>query len=649
MFEPTDIVKKNSFLNGLIAPLILAGFVTALAYQLFFYFAPFLWSFNVTLPMKEYVPDARGALLGPRSGVQVYALYGLVHLIVGVTFVLYFFIGKIHSSSLRLSLLILFALPALLFFREVGFTAPMAEYSRFVLNDRPGILFILSMLGGTLFLSLFLNRPLGLTLILAILLFPVCMVASSAYSTIDYNFILFPALKILHGCPLNQTGFQYDHLLSLLAVVWMKLGFSFYTFSFVGQISVYAFFVGLYLFGCRFFKHKGYALYLVTSAVLVRMYGNIADIIQCFQVTPLRLDWWFVVLLTVFYKGESHWLVGMVLGFLWVFHHAFGVIYTLTYGVFVLSLFAVDVMSKKASLKQTLRNYGVLYAKNLLLLGLSVLLYRLFFAFGQHAASVYRQQGFNFIRILPQSFYWYVPVMLSLVFILNWRSRRFLSERSFRSAYFLIFLAIGNSLYFFGRSHENNIINISSILLFCLFLLFDLLQSEWERYSPSRFSKWILPALAVVFIAGISCVYSGRGSERIRRQADNLRNIFSYDYGKKTRFHHDVEIVKKLTRSSPNVTFVSVEDGYYYYEGGYAPQNTYSATDSRLFLLKDYRSFLEKPLQNGHYLVMPGIPTNNDDPFYINAPHFGAVLSTLHAKCIQVGPEMFVMSDNPIG
>ena len=639
MLNQPGLSKKVSFFFTFLCPLVLAGFVTTVAYQLFFHFAPFIWSFNSRLPILEYIPTVRSVVTTPRNGIQIYVLYGLVHLIVATTFGLYCFINKIHHPFFRRGLAFLFALPSLLFLREVGFTPPMAEYSKALLHDVPAMYFILSVLGITVILSLLINTRRILAVILSLLLLPICMVASSAYSSVDYNLILFPAMRIFHGFPLNQTGFQYDHLLSLLAVLWIKLGFSFYQFNLVGQFSVYAFFMGLYLFGRRLFTHKCYALYLLISAVLVRMYGNIADIIFCIQVTPLRLDWWLVALLAVYSKGDAHWLTGLALGFLLIFHHSFGVIYTLAYAILVLFFFGMDVLSKKDPLSTVSRNYVMLYAKNGVLLGASFLIYRVFFAYGPSSAETFRQHGLGFIPVLRQSFYWYVPVMLGVVFIYHWRNRFFLPGRHFRAVVFLILLAIGNSLYFFGRSHENNIINISSILLLCLFLLFDLVHSEFERSFSWKPARWILPLLAVVFIGAISFVYAGKAPERLREQAANFmaHEMCGRDHGVEQLLRSNTTLIKELTRFNPKVTFVSGLEAYYYHESGYVPQSP-SGIPAMLFM-KDMVGFLDTQLLEGYYLAMP----RHD------ALTYGEVMVRPRARNGVPYPFVLIISNNEIG
>ena len=641
MLKSSDRVSKSVVASraSFFTPIVLAGFVTAFAYQLFYLYAPFIWSFNFTLPLGEYVPAIRIFIRELRNGMQVYVLYGLVHFIIAITFLLYCLINKISVPSLRQTFLILFALPCLLLFKTVGFFPPFAEYSRSLLHDVSAMHFILSVLGITILLSLLLKNRQTLLIAVALFLFPVCMVASAHYSTEDYEYILFPAMRILRGFSLNQTAFQYDHLLSLLAALWMKLGFSIYSFNLVGQISVYAFFMGLYLFGRRFFTHKCYALYLLISAVLVRMYGNLVDIVACFQVTPLRLDWWFIVLLAVFFKGDAHWVTGLVLGFLLIFHHAFGVIYTLAYGLLVIFFFCMDAISKKDPLRTVSRNYVALYAKNVFLIGVSLLIYYLFFTCGSSSAATFRKTGIGFMRISRQSFYWYVPMMLSLAFIYHWRGRDFLSARHFRAGIFLILLAIGNSLYFFGRSHEHNIINISSILLFCLFFLFDLVHSEFERSSFSKSSKWILPLLAVVFILGISVVYAGRASERLRNQAVNLwaNEADGRVRGFEQYLHAHTRYIKELTRFNPKVMFVSGLAAYYYYESGYVPQS-HIVLPARFFM-KDLVDFLNAQLLKGYYLVMP----------MADLESYGEVMAHLPARHAVSDSTMIIISNNDIG
>lgn len=637
-----DFSKKSSFFLSLAIPFIIASFVTAMFYQLFFHYAPRIWSLNIILPQSEYHPLIRINLL-ERNGIQVYVLYLLLHLIIATAFCVYYFLSKVSSAFFKPIVLFLFFIASLLFYKNIGCHPPMAEYSRPLFRDLPGVLFIFLNLGITGILSFLNNKAHLLTILLAILLFPICMMASAPYGTEDYNFILLPAVRILNGFHFNQTGFQYDHLLSLLAVLWIKSGFSIYTFNLLGQIFVYIFFIGLYLFARRYFSHSYYALYLVISAVLVRIYGNLGDIVYSFQVTPLRLDWWFVVLLAVFYKKPHHWLVGLTLGFLLLVHHAFGMIYTMAYMLFILILLVEDILGSGDSLAGVLRCYGVLYARNVFFIAVAFVPYKLFFAFREHSALFYQQYGVGFLPISRQSFYWYIPIVLILIFILLYRNKSFLSERHFKAGLFLILLTIGNSLYFLGRSHENNIINISSILLFCLFFLFDLLHGEIERNFSSKFSKYALFFLAFALIFGISYAYSGTGSKRIMAQNYVFQSHFAYDRELKPFFQNNTEFFKKVTHADPKVTFASSNDAYYYYEGGYVPQNPLCLADARMIVVvKNLKNFFNAQLEKGYYLIMPTIPLREWQ-------HFGEILMTLPARNRKFYPEALIISNKEIG
>ncbi|MCX5726369.1 MAG: hypothetical protein NT030_04180, partial [Candidatus Saganbacteria bacterium] len=205
----------------------------------------------------------------------------------------------------------------------------------------------------------------------------------------------------------------------------------------------------------------------------------------------------------------------------------------------------------------------------------------------------------GFLTITKGSFYWYVPIMLSLIVILILKNRRLLSERYFTTALFLIILTIGNSFYFFGRSHENNLINIAANLLFCLFLLFDMLDFELKRNASLRIGKLFVPAVAIVFILTCAYYYSGRAMEKAQSQ---------YNYLMKWQFTEaapvpNMQPIQRITRSSPKVIFLSAYDFGYYYYGGYVPQGYFLAY--AWVIKKDLINFLNDQLNAGYYVIIP--------------------------------------------
>ena len=117
-----------------------------------------------------------------------------------------------------------------------------------------------------------------------------------------------------------------------------------------------------------------------------------------------------------------------------------------------------------------MRKYLLMCYRNLLIILLFLSFsYFLFGGFISDSVSMYQKIGIGMIAIAPNSFYWYVPVILCVLSYLLLKHNDKISDKYFTSGLFLVLLTIGNSMYFFGRSHEHNIINITSILSLALF------------------------------------------------------------------------------------------------------------------------------------------------------------------------------------
>ena len=56
-----------------------------------------------------------------------------------------------------------------------------------------------------------------------------------------------------------------------------------------------------------------------------------------------------------------------------------------------------------------------------------------------------------------------------------------IGDRKGQTTLFAVALTLANSIYFFGRSHENNLINISASLLLCAFIGIDLAIFAWDE------------------------------------------------------------------------------------------------------------------------------------------------------------------------
>ncbi|MBF0523249.1 MAG: hypothetical protein HQL24_09375 [Candidatus Omnitrophica bacterium] len=419
----------------------------------------------------------------------------------------------------------------------------------------------------------------------------------------------------------------------------MKLHLWIYAFPVLEQFSFYALLIGIYFFSKRYFLYNRLAVFLVISLTIIKIYGNLGINTEYFQVSPFRLDLWLLVLFLAYWKGLHHWIVGAFLGFLIVFHHSFGAIYTLSYVQVLLLLCLIDIKDRRIPFKGRLKEYSSLYMKNVVLVIISFLIYKMFFApeFPE-AGEMFRKYNIGFLPISRRSFYWYVPGLLSALFLLLLKNRprqdRGWSEgplgfstKYFQTSLFLIFLAIGNSLYFFGRSHENNILNVSGILMLVLFLFLDVLGFEINKDQKVRAKKFVLPVFSGLIILVISCSYAERAVERIKRQ---YKFLTSGNASRRLYYQSPVDLkideVKRVTHNSRKVIFISNVDFYYYYEGGYAPPENFYCFTQSWFYKEDLVNFWNTQLSKGYYLLIPADEFSHYLPNLVEMNHNNATL-----------------------
>jgi len=638
-------------LAGLIFRFFLASSAAYFFYLVFFHYSPLIWAVNPILPLEKYTPWMRSWVF-ERDGVEPYVLYAMMYCVIGAALLADYAVAKAAGPGIKKILFPLAGLLSLHFYFIRVFHVP-ANAFRF---SAWGALLVILAAGFSLILANFGETKKWLLPVFFAVLFALCMIPPDLIAISDYGYIITPALRILHGFKLSETYFQYDYLLSLLAALWIKLNLSAYAFYLTGSLSSFALCAGIYCLAARFFLHRRFAFYLLAAFAVVHLFGNIRGGVVNFQVAPLRLDWWLPVLAAAYWKGPRHWLTGLLLGFLLLFHHAFGLIYALAYIALtaVLAAFefadggnisvphlrlnpeiAVDSENRDEKgqsrfgtkkCEQARRpvsaflcrrceaifrripllncdfrvKYLRLYAVNLSMIAAAFLSYKLFLApAGGAAMGAYAKYGIGFLPIARNSVYWPMPAVFAMVFMLLRKNKKLLSERYFQTAAFMTLLAIGNSLYFFGRSHENNIVNIAASLLFVLFTFFDMAHFELNIIPASRINRLLVPALAAGFLLAVTCTYSPRAVGKIRQQYLACKNLW---------FILDPKVpageIRALTASSPRVIFLSLGDFPYYYEGGYVPQGYYSFTGSWLFA-DDYADFLNRQLAKGYYLVSP--------------------------------------------
>jgi hypothetical protein len=173
----------------------------------------------------------------------------------------------------------------------------------------------------------------------------------------------------------------------------------------------------------------------------------------------------------------------------------------------------------------------------------------------------------------------------------------------------LNYLMIGNSLYFFGRSHQNNILNISIILLLLLFLVIDMASRFLGKASGKPKLPFLQRNLGV--IAGLALVtlitawYGNSIIDKTSIQAANIRKG-QFIYPSEVReqdIQRTLSEVKSVTGDNPKVYFVGDLDFLLNYYGRYTPVGYYSPVYAWISK-REFNKFLQGLVGQGYYLVV---------------------------------------------
>lgn len=608
-------VKSNSVL-GLLEMTVLATAIAGLLHFGYFLLAPWIWSQNLPFKPAEITPWIL-PWLEEQDGVELYALYALMFLNLLFAYALACGWNRFADRPVRY----LFALPLVAvscaFIGFIGFHPPMSTLANHAVPDIVAqSLTVMAVVLPIIALLYYLQKrsTRWALAIAALLLIPVCFISTKPLSWFDYGYILAPALRLFHGASISEVYFQYDLLLSLIGLAWMKLQLDLNLFQVVAQCAYYLLLLGLFAFALQWFLDKRLPVFLLAALVLVRIYAGPYDAVQDFQVTPLRLDMWLILLLLVYFKGPHHWSAGLFCGLMLLLHKNFGIIYSAAYIQLLLTLCVLDaVVLLGMAIKAVPTALGTFFRRNhrnlALMLAGTLAHYLLFRDENVQSDLDFQSLGIGFMKIATNSFYWYAVVVSGLSFALLLRLRLMLASNYLATGFCLIYLAIGNSLYFFGRSHENNIINISAVLLALFFLMLDLAGRSLADVSGKPGKSFIHRNLAIMislaFIASITIWYGDSITDKAAIQTHNAGK-WQFVYPASISEQSVMRViadVRSVTGDDPKVYFVDEHDFLLDYYGGYAPVGYYNPGHAWISR-SDFKKFLQGLVDQGYYLVI---------------------------------------------
>jgi hypothetical protein len=575
--------------------------------RVFLLIADWIWSFAPPITLADITPWARGAMF-QRDGAEPYALIALVLLHFGATALAVSGIIRLAPRPRELVSAALLVV-AVWFAWVVSPRPPLPDIAR---QPVQAWAVVVGSLAAALLVRWAMSRRTGIPAGVAVALFPMCLISTAWPSLQDLACVLAPALRIHHGFPLSQIYLQYDLFPSLLALGWSKVGASPLGFSIVDGAGFYALLLGLFLLGQRLLARRWLAAHLLIALIIVRVYGVALEPNATPQVTPIRLDLWPLLLAATLAVGIEHWSVGALLGALCLFSRSMGTLYL---GAYALALVG-DFFARRRvpvggvrpppfwdDVKMSARRLAPAIAW----IALAMLVGRLLFGgFGSDAVRIYRQLGVGMLRVRADSFYWWLLPLTGAAGWLAWARRGSLSGRRGETAILAVALMFASSLYFFGRSHEHNLINTSAPTLFVLFLAIDLAWPAPE--DGARVLGWVFAVVPWCLVAICGYHYSGRLLQRLGAQGAILEGtrpvgpVFSYDV------LPTLDCAALVGPAGDSNVYLFSKYDFWYYQGcGLVPQG-FTQPLFLAILKTDVVAELNHLLDQGYKIVVPRSP-----------------------------------------
>lgn len=602
----------NSFL------ILIACSVSLILYYLFFQFAPTFRSFNEIYPPEDYTLIILYNVVD-HDGIEGYILYAMALAGILLSLLVFGFLKKISSINLHFILKSIILFLGCYFIASIGFFLPETETGGNILSLITLIIGV-SLISGLLLVT---NKYFPKTIpgAIAIILIPICFVSTKPLSIPDFSFLLGPAMKLMQGEKLADIYFQYDVFLSLLVSLWMKLKLDLNHFQVLGQLSYYLLFTSLFIISRKIFYNKTLSVYLLISLLLIRYYALASDPVFLFQATPWRLELWVLLIGILYFRSSHSRLLAIAIGMLILLHRNFGLLYLAAYIQLIAFLFFNELIQKnelnRKGFWNGLKSYFKLYKYNILIIGLFIAITSIIFGgLTPRSALRFQKMGIGMIPIAQHSFYWFIILVPIVLAMISFHLQRFISKKYLAISLFIVFLAIGNSMYFYGRSHELNLLNVSTLYILAFFLILDCIEKYWRSISDFshgreiNFSGYkfklplgnplILSLIPIGFILFSAFSYAGRITRKTSLQK---QNILQHETTQPLEFQPDINAIRKMTQGSEKVYFLDYNyDVLMAFYGKYKVIGAYSPVCSWAFR-RELADYAQNLLNKGYFLV----------------------------------------------
>ncbi|MBC3881356.1 hypothetical protein H8K35_09350 [Undibacterium sp. LX40W] len=418
-----------------------------------------------------------------RKGIELPVLFAaLLSLCLGVWVCSRYFSTRLKQAFHSLPSLLLgnfLALFAIVFFLFPGKEHSVSTFFHWELHP--------SLLGFSLFIAFSLipyGRKYSYPLIGFLIVVICTLISTSPFSLYNYSYIIEPAMRALAGQSLSEVVSQYDVLLPLSISPFIAQHWDLNQYKVLLQIANTIFNVWMF-YALYKVVRKEVFLFAVILFILAKYHLNLSDATKVPQVSFLRLEIWLPLYVLV----RRYGLVSIAP----VLYLLVMIVLSKTFATIFAGMYLGYLVLRKLSGSQEL-SWKRIMTISLILVSVAVLA-QLFFSNAR--LSDYLRFQISFWPLGTQSFFWVVAPLLifcaGLIF-----SQKGEETNNYNANGLLIFLCCGALVYFLGRSHENNLLNISSILIFTLAIALNYLSHEMKLLVP------VLSLISAFFVTDVA-------------------------------------------------------------------------------------------------------------------------------------------------
>jgi len=466
-------------------PVFLLLILSIVSYILFIIFTPFISHFQGSFDRNNITPWILDSMK-ENDGIELYVMTLAMpaYLLTGYLVTKYFNYGFPHQYVKSIFWFCVAFVPILFIANFIYKEAPLPYF-------RLSIIFILTFYAAKLLIRFSQYKFTVFTrFFIVILLF--CLVTflgiliNSPAHIFDYSYFIGPANKILAGESPGSFYMQYNLLETSLFLLLQKCNLQIHQMLFV-MIIIFSIWILFYLKAAvQLFRNNVFVWLFLFTLIIVRCIAISEGPVSIPQVSPLRLDLWVPLLIVISIFGFESVLTALVFSSFYFADDVFGLLYLLLFaGIHLLKIAVTFIKKKPLDFAKTTS----LIIPLICALGLH---YLLFGSISSPAGKIYSAFHIGFMPVSFTSSFWLLAVFLPIcLYILS-------KDKSKSEIIIFIFgIACIQLTYFFGRSHDHNLLNISGIFVFILFLTIDFLYNLFSR------PKWLL-AYTTLLIAGIA-------------------------------------------------------------------------------------------------------------------------------------------------